>query len=105
MDREQFLKKVRALLAEAFGDRLQGVVLYGSEARGEAQPDSDIDLLVLLSGPVDWHDRWRIVDALYELQLEVENCRQLEAYPMDVAAYEAGELTFFRNARREGIRV
>jgi len=29
------------------------IVLYGSRARGDAAPDSDWDLLVLLDGPVD----------------------------------------------------
>ena len=42
----QFLKRVKSLLDAAFGERLRGVILYGSEARGKAAPDSDIDLLV-----------------------------------------------------------
>ena len=48
---------VRAAIAEAkarlealYGDRLDRVVLYGSHARGDARPDSDVDLLVVLRG-------------------------------------------------------
>lgn len=48
-------KKVRALLLElrkglgdAFGDRLHGVYLYGSHARGEADLESDVDVLIVL---------------------------------------------------------
>ena len=33
------------------------VILFGSEARGDARPDSDIDLLVLLSGDKPLIDR------------------------------------------------
>lgn len=33
------------------------VILFGSEARGDARPDSDIDLLVLLSGDKKSVDR------------------------------------------------
>jgi uncharacterized protein len=29
------------------------LVLFGSQARGEAKPDSDVDLLVVLRSPVD----------------------------------------------------
>lgn len=35
------------LLRDALGERLVSVVLFGSVARGEARPDSDIDLLVV----------------------------------------------------------
>lgn len=48
MDRDELLTRVKRALQDAFGGRLRGVVLYGSEARGKAEPDSDIDLLVLL---------------------------------------------------------
>jgi predicted nucleotidyltransferase len=52
MDQLSLLKRIKTSLEATFGDRLRGVVLYGSEARGEATPDSDIDILVLLTGPV-----------------------------------------------------
>lgn len=35
-------------LRRVYGDRLRGVVLFGSFARGEAQVDSDLDALVIL---------------------------------------------------------
>jgi len=33
-----------------YGERLERAVLFGSQARGEATPASDIDILVLLRG-------------------------------------------------------
>lgn len=35
---------------ETLGDRLVSLVLYGSRARGDARPDSDVDLLVVCHG-------------------------------------------------------
>lgn len=35
-------------LKKLYGDNLSRVILYGSKARGEAEPDSDIDILVVL---------------------------------------------------------
>jgi predicted nucleotidyltransferase len=40
-------------LKDLYVDRFRGLLLYGSYARGEADEGSDVDLLVLLDGPVD----------------------------------------------------
>jgi predicted nucleotidyltransferase len=42
------LARFRAALAEMYGDRLERVVLYGSRARGDPEPDSDYDVAVFL---------------------------------------------------------
>ena len=104
MDREKLLNQIKHRLKDAYGDRLQGVVLYGSEAREEAEPDSDIDLLVLLRGPIElWNDIRTNVHALYDLQLEV--IRLIHAMPVDMEIFQAGEYALYRNARREGIFI
>lgn len=101
MDKE-ILKQIKKRLQDAYGDRLQGVLLYGSEARGDAEPDSDIDLLVLLNGPLKlWNDIRTNVDALYDLQLEV--IRPIHALPVDIRAFRAGEYSIYQNAKAEGI--
>ena len=51
-------KKTSALLAEfktrlktIYGERLKGVFLYGSHARDQGGPESDVDILIVLD---DW---------------------------------------------------
>jgi predicted nucleotidyltransferase len=100
--KEQLLRQVKDRLRDAFGDRLQGVVLYGSEARGESGGESDIDILVLLTGPVDlWQDLRRIIHTLYDLQLELD--RPIHAMPVDVEAFRAGKYSLYRMASKEGV--
>ena len=46
------LAELRSRLEVLYGDRLVKLILYGSQARGDAEPDSNIDVLVVLKGPV-----------------------------------------------------
>lgn len=94
--------EVKRRLQAAYGSRLKGVVLYGSEASGQSQPDSDIDLMVLIEGPISlWEEISRCVDATYPIALETG--RPIHAEPVDVEEYEKGEFALYRNARAEGI--
>jgi uncharacterized protein len=96
-----WLQEIRPRLAAVFNDRLRDVVLYGSEARGEARPDSDLDLLVVLEGPVRLGpDLDSVVRALYPLQLALD--RPIHALPVTASAFEAGDYALYRAARREG---
>jgi predicted nucleotidyltransferase len=103
MTTRELLTRIKAMLEAAFGPRLRGVVLYGSEARGQAGPDSDIDVLALLTGPVDhWQDSWTCIDALYPLVLELDG-RPIDAKPVEVEEYERGGVPLYGEAKREGI--
>ncbi len=103
-DTQALAARLKARLHQAFGDRLRGVVLYGSEARHDTKPESDIDLLVLLTSPVALgRDLWSCIDALYPVQLDMG--RPIHALPVDANVYEKGEYALYRNARREGILV
>lgn len=96
-------EECRDVLGRHYGRRMAGLLLYGSLARREQDPESDIDLLVLLSGDFDYFAELRkIISLLDPLQLESE--RLISARPAAVEAVEAGRLNLYRNALEEGIR-
>jgi predicted nucleotidyltransferase len=103
MSGREILDQIKPRLARAFGARLQGVVLYGSTARGDAGPDSDIDILVLLTAPVQlWPDIRLAVRAVYPLSLRWG--RPISPKPADVREFEAGDCPLYRVVQVEGIR-
>ena len=55
------LTQFRTALDVEYGDRIERVVLFGSRARGDAQPDSDYDVAVFLRS---MEDRWAEFDRL-----------------------------------------
>jgi predicted nucleotidyltransferase len=82
------------------------VVLFGSKARGTDDADSDIDLLVLTTRPVDWHERDRITDALFDLQLNLDVV--ISALVVDADSWENGPqqvLPIRAEVEREGVAV
>ena len=46
------LHELKLGLKELYGDRLVRLILFGSHARGEANTDSDIDLLIVLKSNI-----------------------------------------------------
>lgn len=69
MRREKVVEQIRKIMAQvAPGSQ---TILYGSEARGDAKPDSDIDLLVLVDGnKLTIKDEEKIIAPLYDLEIE-----------------------------------
>lgn len=82
------------------------VILYGSRARGEAQPDSDWDLLVLLPGPVNDERTRPIHDRLLDIQLETR--AMLSALPLSMDEWESPlsqVSSFHLNVADDGIEL
>jgi len=50
----QLLARFRRGLEDLYGARLEGLYLFGSHARDEAVPDSDVDVLVVLDEVADY---------------------------------------------------
>lgn len=47
------LSRLRSELTELYGERLVGMRLFGSHARGDSEAGSDLDVLIVLKGEVD----------------------------------------------------
>ena len=100
----ELLHEIKARLQSEFGPRLKDVFIYGSRARGDHRPDSDLDVMVLLEGPLSlMRDIEKSVNALYPLQLQLDY--PIHANPVDAHEYEAQEYALYHEVKREGIRL
>jgi len=98
----RLVREFRDRIAPLYGDRLKAVYLYGSFARDEAHEDSDIDLAVILAGPVsDWEEGKRTIAIVSELSLR-EN-RVLVPFFFSEEEYEAAPEQLHRSIQREGV--
>jgi predicted nucleotidyltransferase len=102
---QTILAELRVLLEACYGERLKRLVLFGSQARGDAEPGSDIDVLVVLAGPVDTVEEWkRTGDLLYDLMCAHEYVL-ISCIFMDEERFITRNGPLLRNIRREGVGV
>ena len=69
LDRERLLQALEEKAAELLATfpEVLAVVLFGSLARGEARPRSDVDLLVAFATPPGFEGYWRVKEFLESL--------------------------------------
>ncbi len=51
--RNEIMNELRDRMIDTYRDQLIAIVLFGSQARGDATPDSDFDVLIVLKDPVN----------------------------------------------------
>lgn len=102
-DRQLLARVKRAVLSV---EPRSEVTLYGSRARGDAMPDSDWDLLVLLDGPVDWRRTDTVSDKIYDVELREAGCPVLSTSVHSQDEWRSPPwqaLPYHASAKREGV--
>lgn len=96
------VQQLKNALEAMYGARLRRVVVFGSQARGDAELSSDIDLLVVLEGPVQpGAEIARTGEIVAELSLQAGAVISCLFMDEDRYLHRAGPL--LRNIRREGV--
>ena len=81
------------------------VILFGSRARGDARPDSDWDVLVLIDEKtIPKQEEQKLRDALYELEVDTDSV--ISPLIHTKAAWEArAVMPLYRVIQQEGVRA
>lgn len=98
------LTELKQELQRMYGSRLQGVYLYGSYARGDFHEDSDVDVLVVLEGPVNVStEASRYSGVVSDICLRYDLL--IATIPISDQLLAEGTEPLLDNVRREGVRV
>jgi predicted nucleotidyltransferase len=91
-------------LRELYGGRLKQVLLFGSWARGDAHPESDIDLLVVLDRVESRSEERRRMDEIIERH-SFDNDTIVAEIPVSEADLAAAETPLLMRVREEAVRI
>jgi len=98
------LAELRRRFEALYGMRLVRLVLFGSQARQDAEPGADIDILVVLQGRVDpGEEVARTGEIVTSLSLRFDTV--ISCVFMEEERFSLRNGPLLRNIRREGIAV
>ena len=103
MRREKIVDRIAKILHQIAPDCK--AILYGSEARGDARPDSDIDILIILPDDYDTYAQRKIeiTESLYDVELATG----VSVSPLIVlkSLWERMKTPFTCNVAKDGISI
>ena len=99
---KEILNEFKEEIEKLYGNRLKNVILYGSWARGEANDESDIDLVIVLEGRViPGREIDRMIDVITEINLKYGAL--ISVFPVSKEEYSTVNSSLLINVRKEGI--
>ena len=80
------------------------IILYGSFARGDHRPDSDMDILILIDREkTDWKEDKKITYPLYDIELETSQVISALIITKQDWEYKYPNTPLYANIKQDGI--
>ncbi len=101
------VEELKRRLREKAGERLQAVIVYGSRAWGQARPDADLDVAVIVRGLTPEVEA-ALQEAAYQVMWDHDFSPIIALKVFDAdsfAAYQEKGFSFYRKVSEEGIAL
>jgi len=98
----ELLREMRRELTAIYGDRLVGLFLFGSRARGETAPDSDVDVLIVLDEVGHYYGELQQTAELIS-SLSLRHDISISRIFVPEAEWQRGESPFLLTVREDAI--
>ena len=103
MDNRKIVKELKQILVDNLGNIVDDVTLFGSQLKGTAHSDSDIDVLIVLTSDYDWKKKRKINDLCYEIDLKYDVFVDSQIISLNELKNSIrGKHPIFTNALKEG---
>jgi len=104
LDAHGIVHRVARELARLYGSRLEGVVLAGAWARGDPQPESPIELVVVLRSIADpWQEKRRMDRIVWRYSIRHDTI--VTVLPVSGADLQGSATPLLARVSAEGIRI
>jgi uncharacterized protein len=78
-EEQAWLEAYRRVLDERFPGQVEELIIYGSKARGNARPDSDLDLVLVIRDG-DWRAKKALAVPGYDLAIGTDVVPSIQIY-------------------------
>jgi uncharacterized protein len=99
---KSILLTIKEQLLELYNDKLIEVILFGSQARGTANNDSDIDILIVLKEEINIGEEVERTSRII-LNLSLQYDKIISRLFMSEQYFKTYQSALLRNIRQEGI--
>ena len=104
MPLNQILSELKSNLSALYGEQLSGLFIFGSQARGDGEEDSDIDVLVVLKGKVSADEEISRATPI-TAELSLKHNVVISCVYISEKRYLTENSPLLINVRREGVAV
>jgi len=100
----RILRRMKAQLKDAYGDKVLKVILYGSQARGDAHEGSDVDVAVVVKDALNPRTVERSLEEML-WKVVVDEGELVAVIAFREKSFEKQEWSLILNIKDEGITI